>query len=70
MPKLSDEDQCMLDLMQITGFPVEIERGLYTYEKHVASGVGEIVFSGKTATADFSKVVKVFNKWKENRNEN
>jgi hypothetical protein len=68
--KLTDEEQCMLDMMEITGFPMEIKHGLYTYERYIASGVGEISFSGKTATADFSKVVKVFNKWKENRNEN
>lgn len=69
MSKLSDEDQCMLDMMEILQFPMEIKHGLYTWERHVGIPRGHISVAGKVATAKFSKVVDVFNVWKENRNE-
>ena len=69
MPKLSDEQQCMLDMMEITGFPMEIKHGLYTWEKSVEVRSGVIFRDGKVSTADFNKLVSVFEFWKENRNE-
>jgi hypothetical protein len=68
--KLSDEDQCMLSLMEITGFPMEIKHGLYTWERHIGIPQGFISKTGSISTSDLSKAVEVFNVWKENRNEN
>jgi hypothetical protein len=68
MPKLSDEDQCMLDMMEITGFPMEIKHGLYTWERSIGIPQGYISRVGLISTAKLSKVVEVFNVWKEKRN--
>jgi hypothetical protein len=69
MPKLSDEDQCMLDMMEITGFPMEIKFGLYVWHRSVESKSFSIFKDGYVATADFNKAVSVFEFWKERRNE-
>lgn len=75
--RLSAEDQCMLSLMQIAGFPVEIEHGLYTYDLDaIAETTGGFHLynrasqSSKRATTDIKNVVKIFERWKEERNEN
>jgi hypothetical protein len=68
MPKLSDEDQCMLDMMEITGFPMEIKHGLYTWERNIGIPQGYTSRVGLISTAKLSKVVEVFNVWKEKRN--
>jgi hypothetical protein len=70
MPKLSDEDQCMLSLMEITGFPMEIKHGLYTMKFEDWTSRYAPTRDGNISTADFSRVVKTFERWKEERNEN
>jgi hypothetical protein len=74
MPKLSDEDQCMLTLMEITGFPMEIKHGLFMYDLDaLAEAEGSFrLYSSKwdshtRSTADFDKVVKLFEKWKRDK---
>jgi hypothetical protein len=74
MPKLSDEEQCMLTLMEITGFPMEIKHGLYTYDEEEVRGHKRLRSHPNQnfvhSTSDINVVVEVFNWWKENRNEN
>lgn len=68
MPKLSDEDQCMLDMMQITGFPMEIKHGLYTMRFSDWTARYAVTRDGNISTAKFSRVVEIFERWKEERN--
>ena len=44
--KLSDEEQCMLDMMEITGFPMEIKHGLYTWERSIGIPQGYVSMLG------------------------
>lgn len=63
--KLNDEEQCMLSLMEISGFPVQIKHGFFTWDD-IELGFPHRMGpnSARHATAEFSKVVNVFEFWK------
>lgn len=65
--KLSDEERCMLDMMEITGFPMEIKHGLYTMRFEDWVSRYSPVRTGNVSTADFSRVITIFERWKEER---
>jgi hypothetical protein len=73
MPNLSDEEQCMLSLMEIAGFPVEIKHGLYMYDEEQLRGHRRLrSHAGQCfvhSTSDLQKIIEIFNWWKEHRNE-
>jgi hypothetical protein len=56
--------------MEIAGFPVEIENGLYVLDDIKMGMPRRMGSSGTTrhATADLSNVVSVFNFWKKQKN--
>ena len=62
---LTDEQQAYLDVMQIAGFSVKVERGLFTWDDREL-GFPPRMGTGCTthATDDISKVVAVFEFWK------
>lgn len=59
----------MFDLMQIAGFPVEIEHGLFTWsDRELIGAVRMNRYAGQSgvhSTSDFEKVIKMFDWWKE-----
>ena len=62
---LTDEQQAYLDVMQIAGFPVKIERGLFTWDDRELGFPPRMGTTYRThATDDLSKAVAVFNFWK------
>jgi hypothetical protein len=62
---LTDEQQAYLDVMQIAGFPVKIEHGLFTWNEIEAGLPPRMGMLPKThATADISNVVSMFEFWK------
>lgn len=74
MPKLSDEDQCMLDMMEITGFPMEIKHGLFTYDLDALAGATGDVYlynskrqSHLRSTANFGEICNLFEIWKRGK---
>ena len=69
MLNLSDEDQCMIDMMEITGFPMEIKHGLFMYNRGLEMPKGYEYSNAYKSTSDFNKVRNLFERWKENRNE-
>lgn len=68
--KHTPEEQCMLDMMEIAGFPLEIVHGLYTMKFEDWTKRYAPTRQGNVSTADFNRVIKVFEFWKEQRNEN
>jgi hypothetical protein len=68
--KLTDEEQCMLSLMEIAGFPLEIENGLYVLDDLKLGMPRRMGSSGPTkhATDNFEHIVSVFNFWKKRKN--
>lgn len=66
MPKLAPEDQCMFDLMQIAGFPVKIEHGLFTWNEYEAGFPARMGMGYRTHSTDnLSNVVNMFEFWKK-----
>jgi hypothetical protein len=72
--KLTDEEQCMLSMMEITGFPMKIEHGLFMYDLDaLAEAEGSFrLYSSKRdshtrSTSNFAKVCTLFEKWKKDK---
>jgi hypothetical protein len=71
MPNLSDEDECMLSLIQIAGFPVEIKHGLFTWNEAEAGFPPRMGMPYRAhSTADINEVVKIFEFWKKHHGKN
>lgn len=72
--KLSDEEQCMLTLMEIAGFPMEIKYGLFTYDLDaLAEATGGVyLYNSKRqshlrSTANFGEICNLFEIWKRGK---
>ena len=71
MPNLSDEDECMLSLMEIAGFPVKIEHGLFTWNEREAGFPSRMGQDSRThSSASISDVVSIFEFWKKHHGKN
>ena len=71
MPNLSDEEQCMLSLMEIAGFPVRVENGLFTWNEREAGFPPRMGQDSRShSTANLSDVVSIFEFWKKHHGEN
>lgn len=66
MLKLTDEEQCMLSMMEITGFPMKIEHGLFMYNRGLEMPNGYEYCNAYKSTSDFTKICTLFERWKRN----
>lgn len=66
MVKHTPEQQCMLSLMEIAGFPMEIKHGLYMYNRGLEMPNGYEYSNAYKSTSDFTKVCMLFERWKRN----
>jgi hypothetical protein len=65
---LTDEQQAYLDVMQIAGFPVKVENGLFMWNEAEAKFPPRMGMNSRThATADISNVVSMFEFWKRHK---
>ena len=65
MNKLSAEDECMLSLVQIAGFPVEVKHGLFTWNEGEAGFPPRMGMPYRTHSTDnIGEIVKMFEFWK------
>lgn len=63
--RLSAEDECMLSLMQIAGFPVELKHGLFTWNDGEAGFPNRIGMPHRTHSTDnMDELTKMFTFWK------
>jgi hypothetical protein len=65
MLKLSEEDRCMLDMMDITNFPMEIQYGLFMYNRGLEMPTGYVYSNAYKLTDDFEKIKTLFERWKK-----
>jgi hypothetical protein len=70
MPNLSDEEQCMLSLMEIANFPMEVKHGLFMYNRGLEMPNGYEYSNAYKSTSDFTKVCMLFERWKRNNDKN